>query len=291
MSARRPRRHFGEEPEKDMGERWMASYMDMVTVLMCLFIVLFAMSTVDEGKYEELRNSLAEGFGVAHVVTSETSTGIIVPPDMLDEKQAGSTNLELAALEVDDLTSLREKIRESLQKKGLAAAVKFELDQRGLTIRLIGTETFFETNRASLSGEAGRCSTRSARFSPSPDTSDSVEGHADIRQASSPYATNWELSAARATAVLRHLVEVNAVSCRTSGLRRLRFGAADRRGRIARRPGHEPPRGRRCALRSAGQDPLLDRRRARDRQEDGNGPCDRLSRSTRVSLPDHVACR
>ena len=211
MSARRPRRHFGEEPEKDMGERWMASYMDMVTVLMCMFIVLYAMSAVDEGKYEQLRNSLAEGFGVAHVVTSETSTGIIVPPDMLDEKQAGSTNLELAAIEVDDLTSLREKIRESLQKKGLAAAVRFELDQRGLTIRLIGSETFFETNRAGLTGEAGQVLDSIGPVLALTGYQLSVEGHADVRQASSPYATNWELSSARATAVLRHLVEVNAV--------------------------------------------------------------------------------
>ena len=41
----------------------MASYMDMVTVLMCLFIVLYAMSTVDQDKFAALRNSLATGFG------------------------------------------------------------------------------------------------------------------------------------------------------------------------------------------------------------------------------------
>ncbi|MBW8872765.1 MAG: flagellar motor protein MotB, partial [Leifsonia sp.] len=62
MSARRRKKH--EEPEEhENEERWMASYMDMVTVLMCMFIVLFAMSTVDAKKFEALKDSLATGFG------------------------------------------------------------------------------------------------------------------------------------------------------------------------------------------------------------------------------------
>ena len=47
MSKPRGRRQKHEEHEEQVDERWMASYMDMVTVLMCMFIVLFAMSTVD----------------------------------------------------------------------------------------------------------------------------------------------------------------------------------------------------------------------------------------------------
>ena len=141
----------------------------------------------------------------------DTATGVIVPPELLDEKEAGSTDLELAALEVDDLTSLREKIRESLQKKGLAAAVRFELDQRGLTVRLIGSETFFETNKASLTGEAGQVLDSIGPIIVGTPYQFSVEGHADLRQSSAPYATNWELSSARATAVLRHLVEADGV--------------------------------------------------------------------------------
>ena len=68
MSIRRRRRH---EPHEENGpdERWMASYLDMVTVLMCMFIVLFAMSTVDKDKFEALSNSLATGFGQKSSVT------------------------------------------------------------------------------------------------------------------------------------------------------------------------------------------------------------------------------
>ena len=55
----RRRRH--EEHENH--ERWLVSYADMITVLMALFIVLFAMSTIDETKFWELRASLANSFG------------------------------------------------------------------------------------------------------------------------------------------------------------------------------------------------------------------------------------
>ncbi|MDQ6754021.1 MAG: flagellar motor protein MotB, partial [Actinomycetota bacterium] len=64
MSARPRRRNLGKPAESHPDERWMASYMDMVTVLMCMFIVLYAMSTVDKTKFEVLKNSLATGFGV-----------------------------------------------------------------------------------------------------------------------------------------------------------------------------------------------------------------------------------
>ena len=63
-------RGLEEEHEEHVDERWMASYMDMVTVLMCMFIVLFAMSTVDQAKFVQLKNSLATGFGAVDVARS-----------------------------------------------------------------------------------------------------------------------------------------------------------------------------------------------------------------------------
>ena len=58
----RTRRH-DEDDHDEPDERWAVSYSDMVTVLMCLFIVLYAVSIVDDTKYEQLKNGLAEAFG------------------------------------------------------------------------------------------------------------------------------------------------------------------------------------------------------------------------------------
>ena len=72
----RPRRVEHEEPEEhENHERWLVSYADMVTVLMALFIVMYAMSTVDQAKFDALKSGLAEGFGltVAEAIAGATS--------------------------------------------------------------------------------------------------------------------------------------------------------------------------------------------------------------------------
>jgi chemotaxis protein MotB len=207
MSARRRKRH--EEPEEhENEERWMASYMDMVTVLMCMFIVLFAMSTVDAKKFEALKDSLATGFGQVKTQKVDTAKGVIVPPKHVDES-GKSTDFALAQQEAQNLQHLKDQIQAALTHDGLQDAVEMKIDSRGLTIGLVGNSTFFDSNRAELSDRAiGVLNDIGPVLAPA-SYDVSVEGHADLRQPGAPYPTNWELSAGRATSVLRHLVEVN----------------------------------------------------------------------------------
>jgi len=212
MRGHRGRRHRHEEPEEHNDERWMASYMDMVTVLMCMFIVLFAMSTVDANKFEQLRNSLATGFGQKEVGRIDTATGTVVPPDKVRADAEGFSDLELAKRELADLEELQKKIEAGLTQKGLQGTVDYQIDQRGLTIRLVNAQTFFEPNRVELVGVAPQViDTISAALAPS-SYSVSVEGHADIRQPQAPYPTNWELSSGRAVQVLRRMIDVGGVA-------------------------------------------------------------------------------
>ena len=78
--SRGRKKHTEEHEEHGPDERWMASYMDMVTVLMCMFIVLFAMSTVDAKKFDLLRNSLATGFGQTDIGKLDTAKGTVLDP-------------------------------------------------------------------------------------------------------------------------------------------------------------------------------------------------------------------
>lgn len=213
MSLRPKRRKRGEEPEHDNTERWMASYMDMVTVLMCMFIVLFAMSVVDQKKFDELRNSLATGFGTTATKTIDVNKGIVVPRDQINKKAIGldNENRKLATIEVTNLIALREEMRQNLKAVGLDSSVQFTLDSRGLTVRLVGSETYFVTNQANLSAVAIKVLDAVGPPLARTPYHVSVEGHADIRQSTAPYATNWELSSGRATVVLRHLVESDGI--------------------------------------------------------------------------------
>ncbi|ROQ37353.1 chemotaxis protein MotB [Frondihabitans sp. PhB188] len=253
------RKKHVEEHDEHPDERWMASYMDMITVLMCLFLVLFAMSSVDAQKFAALKESLATGFGQTKSSHVDTASGTVVDKKDATKEGAGysksdtdaktaaaangvaatnsdasgagtakaaatakqqaaaaaakatpaqqKANTKAAAAEVDDLTSIKKAIAARLAQEGLTNDVQFTLDSRGLTVRLVGSETFFGSNSADLSAIADQVMNAISPVLKTAGHNVSVEGHADSRASTAPYATNWELSAARATAVLRDLVE------------------------------------------------------------------------------------
>lgn len=211
MSSRRRRSSRGNADDGHADERWLVSYADMITVLMCLFIVLFAMSTVDQKKYEDLANSLATGFGATDVGAIDTAEGVVVPEEMVGETDVGFTDLELAIQEVERLQSIMEQIDSNLEAQGLAHTVEYELNERGLTVRLVGSETFFDNNSITLSKVATRVLDSVAPALRDSPYEVSVEGHADKRQAAYPFATNWELASGRSTQVLRRLVEAGGM--------------------------------------------------------------------------------
>jgi chemotaxis protein MotB len=211
MRSRSSRRRAEPEEAPHVDERWMASYMDMVTVLMCMFIVLFAMSTVDQEKFEQLRNSLASGFGATETEFADTASGVVVPPDKVDDEGEGFTDLELARAELDKLLALKERIQASLAADGLLSTVEFDIGERGLTVRLVSTETFFEANSDILTSDVVAVLNAVAPPLGESDYRISVEGHADYRDPDGPFPTNWELSSGRSVQVLRHLVENQAI--------------------------------------------------------------------------------
>ncbi|MBT1002808.1 flagellar motor protein MotB [Paenarthrobacter sp. DKR-5] len=210
MSARPRRRSRAKLEEHHVDERWMASYMDMVTVLMCMFIVLYAMSTVDQTKYQQLKNSLATGFGAVNVGKIDTAKGVVVPPEQANQDKEGFNDLQLAKKEADKLTALRDKMAKNLSAKGLAGTVQFVIDQRGLTAKLVGSKSYFQPDSPVLTPQTNSIlAAISPVIAPIPEQI-TVEGHAANLITS--YPSTWELSSARATAVLRYLVERGGVA-------------------------------------------------------------------------------
>jgi chemotaxis protein MotB len=212
MSARKRRERAGDA-EYRVDERWMASYMDMVTVLMCMFIVLYAMSTVDADKFRALSNSLASGFGQEASQTTDASEGYVVPTDLrTDEPVNEPTPLELAQRELDDLGDIRDRIGAGLAAQGLQQAVAYDIDERGLTIRLVGAETYFEGNRVDLSSKAVTVLGVVGGVLAPIVHEVRIEGHADPHGSSGPFPTDWELASGRATQVVRFFVERSGVA-------------------------------------------------------------------------------
>ena len=113
----------------------MASYLDMVTVLMCMFIVMFAMSTVDQDKYEALLASLATGFGSEETEETDASQGVVVPEELLDEEGEGFVELDPEKTHSTEI----QKVNGNIVYKGIVHAAQAALEA-GIPVGL-GTDS------------------------------------------------------------------------------------------------------------------------------------------------------
>ena len=222
MAGRRGGRHQEEEHENH--ERWLVTYADMLTLLMVLFIVMFAMSQVDEQKFNALRAGLAEGFGPSSSFMQGSSSLLENQPNLAEQsvvstqvfdsdaaaagaEAAGTARRELARLE-----AIREDAEQLLREQGLGQDVKMSIDDRGLVISLVSRHVVFENDVADLSPRGERVVDALAPVLRQLPDDLRVDGHTNQVQVSPRYyATDWDLSAARAVTVLRRLDEVGQV--------------------------------------------------------------------------------
>ncbi|HEY0127513.1 MAG TPA: flagellar motor protein MotB [Blastococcus sp.] len=228
---RRGRKH--EEEEHENHERWLVSYADMMTLLLVLFVVLYAMSQVDQQKFAALAKGLAVSFGgPISVQSSATPEGAVldglpgavdiasaIPPDptvsdaQVDAAAAAAAAERAkdvaveAAAAYDELSAAREAIDAALTVAGFAGAVQFEIDDRGLVVHIVADQVLFDAEEAVLRPEGGAILSAVAPTLLALPNDLAVEGHANHLPVSpgGAWPSNWELSAYRATTVVRYL--------------------------------------------------------------------------------------
>jgi len=171
------------------------------------------MSTVDADKWENLKLSLATGFGMTESEFADTAEGLVVPAELVGQAgpAEGYAGYVPEPTEHELMQQFADTISAQLGDSGLAAAVEFEIEDRGLVVKLTGVDTFFDGNSARLRPDALQVLNAIGPGLAGSGRDLSIEGHADPRFNPAPYSTTWELAAARATSVLRHLVEVTGV--------------------------------------------------------------------------------
>ena len=245
------RRH--EEHEEHVNhERWLVSYADMMTLLMVLFIVLFAIGQTDQHKFDALHDGLAQSFGEAKVLDGadgilEGSTKQALQPDeSLSAQDALEREQQAAAArkqEAEDMAKVRASISKALAAQHLTGAVEFRKDSRGLVIDIVTDRVLFDLGSTTLRPDGVRvldAVAPSLRRLPNHLT---VEGHTDNVPVTGRYASNWELSAERATTVLRHLLTRSVRSSMVSAA-----GYADERPLVANDTTAHRARNRRVAI-------------------------------------------
>src|SRR3954465_13992931 len=107
---RHGRKHAAHDEEHENHERWLVSYADMMTLLMVLFIVMFATSQVDQKKFDELKNGLAVGFGSPSEAFNGGETSL------LESSQTDSAlDLETGTGGNPQSTQLQQQVKEAVQ--------------------------------------------------------------------------------------------------------------------------------------------------------------------------------
>jgi chemotaxis protein MotB len=237
MSARRGggrRRSSHHEAEHENEERWLLTYADMITLLMTLFMVLFAISSVNTVKFALLSKSLSEAFSgkivqggaslqqTGATEKSEQSTPepplpAIQPMVKIEASTTESAKTGAAAAasstnaaihEEQDFRELKRRIDAYAREHGLRSKLQATVARRGLVIRLLTDDVLFASGSAHLEpGSSGLLTAISRLLVTEVRHPIVVEGHTDSRPINSAlFPTNWELSTARATQVVRFFI-------------------------------------------------------------------------------------
>ena len=230
MSEPTKKKRRGHEEEHGGGghERWMISYADMLTLLLALFIVMFAISKVDQAKFIEFAQGANTAFGGAGNLAVQGRTGInsgsegiatgmkppqnnqavVAPADgVMKAGQAALQQQAAAKQEQANLQKLREQIRAELAEKGLTDMVQMNVDERGLVINIITDRVLFDPGQAVLRRDGATVLDLIAPTVQRLPNRISIEGHTDnVPIKTAQFPSNWELSQARAASVLQRML-------------------------------------------------------------------------------------
>ena len=213
------RRHKGgHEEEHENHERWLITYADMITLLMAFFVMMYGMSILDLKKFADFKDGAAKQLGKSPAISG--GQGILFGGTSVGEAAAapitgtgprdGASDALQATGDVthEDIGKLVTEVRRRLNDQGLPPdTVEANVDPRGAVLRF-ADKVLFQSGSASLSHEGLQVLDQIALTLGHIDNLVVVEGHTDnIPTGGKGFDTNWELSTARATSVLRWLVQ------------------------------------------------------------------------------------
>lgn len=196
------RRH---EEEHENHERWLVSYADFITLLFAFFVVMYAISQVNEGKYRVLSDALLQAFK-----PDDPGAGRQRPDMRRDDQPQPAIQLPIK-LPVDagrrrveaKMKGIADDIRKVLEPLVKEGQVRVTESARGIAVE-INASVLFAPGQAVLNDSSVRSLVAVAQVLAGAENAIEVEGHTDNAPIGTPlFPSNWELSAARASRVVR----------------------------------------------------------------------------------------
>lgn len=208
------RRRLPEEHENH--ERWLVSYADFITLLFAFFVVMYAVSSVNEGKYRVLSDSIVSAFrnvpgatSGAQVPVAPPSSTLVLPmivpgkPPMIAKSKVEEAKRQTR----EKMRNIAQEITTVLGPLVQNGQVRVTEGALGITIE-INASVLFLPGDARLGNEAADALSAMARILAPTDFPVTVEGHTDNTPISTPqFPSNWELSGVRASSVVRLMID------------------------------------------------------------------------------------
>ena len=226
--ARTRRKH---EDEHDNHERWLVSYADFITLLFAFFVVMYALSSVNEGKYRILSESMLSAFRNIQANTPPTQV-IALPPLTLPQKPKPATKIPEPppSPPVEDAREVQKQVQRNKMRsvaKEILEVMAPLIDEgkvrvietsRGVTVE-INDSILFAPGQAILQPLSVRAMRAIAQVLAPTEFPITIEGHTDnVPINTLQFPSNWELSAVRATTVLRLFADSGVAADRLTAI-------------------------------------------------------------------------
>ncbi|MEZ5321066.1 MAG: flagellar motor protein MotB [Microthrixaceae bacterium] len=212
------KRHHHEEHEEHVNhEAWVIPYADMLTLLMALFLIMWASGRQDVAKMRMVATGFADSLGITNDGPAPGGKGVLdgtpnlqkasADPEIKPRMDALTALQEAQRIQQQQLVDLQRSITGEAHGAGVDAELAFKTETRGLVVSIASEGVLFDPGSDELRPEGRRVLDGLANQIRVAPNKVSIEGHTDDRPiATSRFPSNWELSTARATAVLRYLV-------------------------------------------------------------------------------------
>ncbi|WP_188455882.1 flagellar motor protein MotB [Virgibacillus oceani] len=186
-----------------INESWLLPYSDMLTLLVALFIVLFAMSEVDVERYKELsqvfKNEFSGGNNIFEHSESNVEMPAKTPIDLEKDEEDKEKDEDKGNRELEELKAVQERINSYIKENDLTRELGTKLTNEGLMIT-ISNDVSFDSASAEVKPKGEEIAKEISKFLYSdPPHQIVISGHTDDRPIhNEQFASNWELSVIRA---------------------------------------------------------------------------------------------
>ena len=211
--------------DRDNHERWLISYADFITLLFAFFVVMYAISSVNENKYKTFGISLGSAFGTNTPKSTDSSPIRLTEQEVyfksiIDRRDARLADQQRKQNErMQNLVSKLNQVMDTFVKNG---QVTVSQTSRGVMLD-INASALFAQGDAALALAAQKTLAEVAKVLADGEQPIEVEGYTDNVPISTPiYPSNWELSSARASSVVRLFINQGVDAKRLTAV-----GAAD----------------------------------------------------------------